>query len=314
MKRLAIATALIGIVTAMTHAFGAIELQDHPSNVSGTYDDGFDLVLSQTLTVENTGSATEDYVVFFNAGGSGSTDDRRLTRTGGNEELAYQIFDNTNDRNILRARGEATSDVDVLTGTLSAGASVVEPFVVVILADQSPPGGTYTDSITIAARRGTVSSNSFGLNGLGVMNVSVSVPSFISIGISAPGAGFAGGSVSYTLDLGSIQAGTEGFAEVLISGNTGYVVTARSGNGQVLLPEDPGIPSTGDNIIGYTFSVDTGTGLQLTDLSGSAEVQIASGTAPTAVSRYPVAIEIPTVGFPSSGTYSDTITFTVSAQ
>lgn len=314
MKRLAIATVLMGIVTTITYAFGAIELQDYPSNVSGTYDDGFDLVLNQTLTVGNTGSATENYVVFFNGGGSGSTENRRLTRSGGTEELAYQIFDNTTARNILRARGEATSDSDVLTGTLSAGASVVEPFVVVILADQSPPGGTYTDSITIDARRGTFSSNSFGLNGLGFMNISISVPSFISIAISAAGGGFAGGSGSYTLDLGSIQAGTEGFAEVLVSGNTGYIVTARSANGQVLLPEDPGIPATGDNVIGYTFSVDTGSGLQLTDLSGGTDVEIASGAAPTSVSRYPVAIGIPTVGFPSSGTYRDTITFTVSAQ
>ncbi len=268
--------------------------------------------VEESFSVNHKGPAV-DYFITFSPGGSGNSGMRYLSEAGG-APMYYNIYDSITGRTVLRDISDNPTSGQVITGSFSdaegtgGGTTREHQFVLILDRNQFPSAGTYSDVITLNLYEGTPASPVPGgpLDSM-TMNISAVMPQLTDLALLPEAAAFDPASNAMTMNFGTLFAGMERNADLIVRSNTLYsvsVVSARGGSMAIADPMDT-------SLVPYLFSV---SGFSL-DLAGSAEVSIVSLAGPTdeAGDRYPVSITILDYGMATEGLYSDTLTFTLSA-
>ena len=295
------------IAAAPVAAFGSLEFQNVPSQITASYNPQAEVVATETFTVSYNDTDTIDYLVTFGPGGSGDVNDRTLTNASGNS-LDYQLMDSASSRNVLKDRNTATSDQEVITGSFSGSDQRQHSFDLVLFSGQFPPAGTYTDSFPMRAYEGQLGSIETFIPRTANPSVSVTVPSIVRLSLVDPGGVFDPSDTDQRMDFGILQPGKTRQADLVVRANETFSVSLSSQHGGSLAITDPNETST----IPYQLTFDGTT----VDLSGGTSVTVLSGVGPTSLSglRYLMEAEILSFDLPTEGTYRDNITITVSAQ
>ena len=242
-----------------------------------------------TVTVTCTGSGTEGNLSLnFTGGNTGSCSPREM-RSGANA-LGYQLFrDPARSGSFCDGANRLDTPFDFSTGATQTRTYTVYGRVT---ANQNPPWGSYSDTLTLTLKRGggTITSTSVPINGSVTPTCSVSAGT-LSFGTYAPGTATTGtGTVSvncsngapYQVSLGSGQ-NANGVTRRMASSGGGFLT--------YFLYSNPGrTTSWGDG--GSLGGLVSGTG------SGTAQNLFVYG-------RIPAGQGVP------AGTYSDSVVVTV---
>jgi hypothetical protein len=271
-----------------------------------------EVFVEESFSVNHRGPAA-DYFITFSPGGSGNSGGRYLTEASG-AVMSYNLFDSITGRTILRDLSDNPTSGQVLTGSFSdaegtgGGTTKEHQFVLILDRNQFPPAGTYNDLVILNLYEGTPAAPVPGgpLDSI-TMNISTVMPQLTDLALLPEAAAFDPSSSSMTMNFGTLFAGLQRNADLVIRANTMYSVSVTSAQGGNMLISDP----LDTSVVPYLFSV---SGFEH-DLSGSAEVPIVSMAGPTDETgdRYPVSITILDYGMATEGLYSDTLTFTLSA-
>jgi hypothetical protein len=184
-------------------AFGSIEMTS-PEPVSEHYLSGEGIEVGRSVTLSVGGAAISvdrAYVVGFSAGSSG--DPQRRTLVGSSGTIAYELIDSVVDENNL-------TDIEdggvVLSGTIPAGGSVSESFVVRVTPGYLPAAGIYTDDVTVTAydTQNRVQSQA-------TLSILVEVSAQLRLTLS-----------TNDLDLGELSEGTTGGVTLRVEATTDY--------------------------------------------------------------------------------------------
>jgi hypothetical protein len=260
-----------------------------------------------TITVKRSSgkSATAFYIVF-------KLVSLTSTAPSGGDSLSYGLYPSSSSTTALSLTGSPTSSTGVLSGSFASGGSTATSNYVFRVSNSTFPGsGTYTAKISATVYRGTWSAGSSPASrGSVTLTATATVPKIASVAVVG-GVGdsysftSATSSPNYTLNLGSLAAGSSGSAYLLALCNSSFSLSLSSANKGSLLC------STDGSSMAYTVTVDSGATYSL-----NAAATIVSGASATysAAARHSLLVKIPSVGTnPSAGTYTDTINVTIAA-
>lgn len=211
--------------------------------------------------------------------------------------------------NQLSLTGAPTGPSQVLTGTFASNAksntTITLDFAFVVMPATLPPPGTYVATIdeslygTSYLPTGTAYSSN-------TLTVTVTVGAHYDVSVVPTGNSFSLTSTSQALDFGSLSQGSTLGADILVRANVSYSLSLSSANsGSLVDVVDP------TSLVGYSL-MSNGVGYSLSP----GPALIAGGAAATFGSpqRYALAFTIlPLPTFPTAGTYTDTITITLSS-
>jgi hypothetical protein len=247
------------------------------------------------------------YALSFEPGSAG----RRLAGPDPAYSLGYELLDTAfQPPRILKAWLEGIYPDDFPTGMFPAGTrntNIEHPFTVIVPAGSIVPAGTYSGSFTLALYGSPVGTTP-GLLENRAFPVSVVVPEYTEIGVVQVDAPFFSPSGSQTVDFGQLEDGDQESLDLIVRSNVTYSVSVSSVNGSALLNVDPAEPTP----IPYTLNAN---GASVAMLAGLA-VPIIS-TAPWTAggeARYRLNFSIGVFDMVAAGDYTDTLTFTVSAN
>jgi hypothetical protein len=281
-----------------------LSLRNVPNNIRGTYDSTAGFTSANTFDVRHKGAACSYYIT-FSAGGAGSYTNRQLKN--GTVPLDYQIYDNMTNRNILKDIPGATFIYEVISSTVpqsNQNATYPHSFTFYALPGQAPTAGSYTDSFNVSLYLGTFPSGTL-IDGPMSVGATMTMGSAVAVSIVAPGASFDNFNTSYPMNLNDLTVPKTVYADLMVRSNAIHSVTLTSTNGGILKGPDPA------ETIPYVFKINNIT----RTLLPATPFTLVSGVAPTLVTgdRYPMSVTIGTVSYLAEGTYTDTITFIVSA-
>lgn len=307
---IAVFALVVGGIVIAANASAAptgMKIQSITRNVSATFSPNTETVVNETIDVRYRGPGT-DYFITFSSGQSGSFT-QRIAGDGAGHTTNYQIYDNTTSRNTLEDLTASPSTSSVLSGTfpVSSGWSTqTVSYSYVVQTGQLPIAGTYTDSVGVTLYSGSLGAPTQE----DAVNVSYNIQVNAVLNLSLVNAGgiFSPTSTSLSLDFGQLVQGASRQADLLVQSNANYAVAIQSTNGSLLKIQDPTDTST----IPYTMSFG-GTAVSLP--AGTPVTVVSTGIPTTAAGdRYPMVVTVGTVGMSNEGTYSDTISITVTAR
>lgn len=262
---------------------------------------------SGTLTVRHRGAAT-DFFLTFGPGNGGSFEPR--TMTDGTNDLSYYLVDNPASGTVLKDLSVSPNPGEVITGTFpeknKGGWQSQEPSYTVQIAGGVFLQGNYDDGVTVSLYQGTLSDYTFVEST--TLDISARVRPVLELAIVEPGGFFDETRTNYTIDFGILSPDSVGSADLVVRSNGLFSISMSSQNAGQMVHSDPGDPST----IPYDLYINSG----LVDLSSGGTVTVLNSQGPTEITgqRYPLEVEIPQLGFPTEGSYSDSITITVAAN
>jgi hypothetical protein len=274
-----------------------------PATVSGTYSPDNGLTVVSTMTIRHTGAACSFFIT-FSPGNSGTFTTR--TAKSGSNGLNYQIYDNLTNNNVLKDLTGSPTQSNVLSGSFATGtATQVQTFTSYYATGQLPVSGTYTDSIRMDIYIGTVASHGASVRNR-TFSESITVPILLDIAIVPTGAPFNVVNTSMNMNFGTLSNGQTLNADFVVRSNYLNTVTVTSTNGQVMVN---GVdPST----VPYTFTFNGG-GVALPKAS-PVKVITSQPATPASGRRYPMSATIGSTITASAATYTETITFTATAN
>lgn len=282
------------------------------NNVSATFSIEKDVEITQTFEVRSKNSSG-DYFITFSPGISNNFSQRKLL--SGSDEMYYNIYNNSSEKTILKDLSANPSGGEILSGNITAeelnnSNSWVykeHSYTVIIDRDQFPPAGLYEDSsVEITLYEGTPGSARKIASD--TLNISVTMDSYLEMSLVQEGARLDTADPDYTIDFSVLEAGETNEADLVVRSNSNYGVTVRSDHGGVLAIHDENDTS----VVPYVLKVN---GRDQTLTAGAFE-PFPSTAGPTSVDgeTYDLSVEIQDYGMATEGTYSDILTFTVSAQ
>jgi hypothetical protein len=264
-----------------------------------------------TITVKRSGSnkSSASFYVAFTLVSLSST------ALSGGESLSYGLYKNSTSKTALSLTGRPSSSDDVLSGTIGARSSSASLNYVFRVSNATfPAPGTYIAQITAKVYNGSYSSTSSSTSS---SSASATITATLTVDRLASVAVVGGASDSfsfssatanpdYSLDLGDLSANTTGRAYILVCSNASYSLALSSVNGGSLINADDA------SSIAYEVAVDKGSSYSLT----TAATTIVSGSATYgSPERHSIIVSTTKYGADASaGTYTDTITVTVSAS
>jgi spore coat protein U-like protein len=227
-----------------------------------------------------------------------------LTNPGQQGGLGFAVVDSATG-NVLSLTGSPSSSSQVLSGSFAPGTAAntsrVYSIAFQVFSAALPAPGTYTATINEALYRGSTFPPSGSLVDSNVLTVQITVGSFYDLSIVPQGSAFSLASTSQSLNFGTLSAGLQVGADLLVRSNVSYSISMSSANGGALSnAADPA------SAVSYSFK-SNGTAASLNP--GPALV---AGGAPATfqnAARYSLVFTVlPLAGNPSAGTYTDTIT------
>ncbi len=269
-------------------------------------------IYSLTLTRgKSNDTACGNYLIGFSKGGGNNYNPRLARNSITGTTLAYNFSNASNSTNILKEVVDATSNSELLTGTVTKNSSsnVNYYFTLGTLGSTSLiRGGLYRDTITVSAFSGSLANNN-GLETSQTLSVNITVPKVASLSLVNTGAGYDSASTNKTLDFGELSQGQEMSFDVIVLSNAGYKLSVSSANNEVLQLVG-GTPGTNTQI-GYDFFA---YGIQknlTTSASTPVTLSTGAGVTPVQGTRIPVRVLIQSVADKDPGTYQDYVTFTI---
>jgi spore coat protein U-like protein len=234
------------------------------------------------------------------------------TAPSGGESLSYGLYSSSSSTTALSLTGSPTSSDQVLSGSFASGSTTATASYAFRVSNSTFPGaGTYTAKISATVYKGTWSAGANpSSRGSVTITATATVPKIASVAVVG-GAGdsysfkSATSSPNYTLNLGSLAAGSSGSAYLLALCNSSFSLSLSSANKGSL------VCSADASSMAYTVTVDSGSTYSL-----NAAATIVSGASATysTAARHSLLVRIPSIGTnPSAGTYTDTVTVTVAA-
>ena len=225
--------------------------------------------------------------------------------------LAYELFDpSVQPPRVLTAWLDGVYPEDFQSGFFPAGTrnlNVDHPFTVAVLGGAIVPAGTYTGSFSVALYGGQAGSlPSFIESSL--FNMSVNVQGYTEIVVVQADGLFNPASTSQLVDFGQMNEGSDGSLDLIVRSNTNYSVSVLSSNGSVLLNADPSELTP----VPYSLTVEG----ELVALAAGSVVSVVT-SAPWTVTgekRYRLYFKVLAYDMVAAGEYTDTLTFTVSAN
>jgi hypothetical protein len=209
----------------------------------------------------------------------------------------------------LALNGNPAAASEVLSGNFSAAAAASATvnfnYAFQVLSATMPPPGSY-----VAVIREDLYPSAYPPTGTitdtNTLTVTVTVPPIYDVAAVPTNGAFAVGSVSQNLDFGPLSPGLVRAADLAVRANSPYTLSLASANsGALANPLDP------SSRVDYGLTVG-GAGVDLS----AGPVALAVGRQPgySAVHRYPLEFAIkPFALFPSAGSYSDTLTVTLTS-
>ncbi len=303
----AIITLMIFTLVAFSAEACRLRLRNIPpvtfNGDTGLGYESFDTAIypqSVPMTIRNQRRRACDYFITFSEGSSGTFN---RTLLNGANVLNYQLYDQASQTNILKDLPSATAS-EVISGNFTGRGRQQLSFFLVIPAEQVVRPGTYTDTITLTAYEGDLTS--YTQHRSRNVTISATVLEQIDLSLVNPGGSFNPLLTTRLIDFGILQTGEFSDFDLRVRSNIGYSVTLSSlnlGNMAHTIPPDP-------SLIPYTFTANSAN----VDLSGPAATVINTPlpTPPLGV-PYPMRITVGTIGNVSAGNYQDNITITVIA-
>jgi spore coat protein U-like protein len=256
------------------------------------------------FSITKLSNGNKSYAVTAGTSANTSTYTRKLA--SGASTLNYQLYTSSAMSFVLEAPPTANPN-QVISGNSVAHSGTILPLSLVfdIPPSQLVAPGNYSDQITMSIY------NSYNDNGspesTATIFFSATVVSCATLCLVPTGSGFNRGSTSQTLDFGALAQGQMLSCDLLVLKNTSCTVTFSSANQGVL--KTPPV-ATSDQIP-YTCTVN---GIAL-NLATTASLTLPPGVSTSQDgTRLPISITIGNLGNPAAGTYSDSITITVTVQ
>jgi len=247
------------------------------------------------------------YAVSFDPGTSG----RLLLGPDPSYTLGYELLDpRYNPPRILKAWMDGIYPDDFPTGLFPAGTrntNIEHPFSVIVPAGAIVPAGTYSGSFSVNLYGAPVGSPPV-LTSTRNLPVSVVVPEYTEIAVVQVGAPYFMPTPSQTLDFGQLEEGDQESLDLIVRSNVSYSVSVSSANGSALRNVDPSEATPIPYLLeanGVSMSMPAGLAVALVNTAP----WTAGGEA-----RYRLDFRIRAFDMVSAGEYTDTLTFTVSAN
>lgn len=264
-----------------------------------------------TLSRTNAGGAScNNFTLGFSKGGSNSYN-RLATNSLTGATLAYNLFKTSTSTSSLKLLTDASSNAEVLSGTISKNSSTPLNYYFKLGSISSiatTRGGTYQDIITIQGRSGTYT-NDQGPQTTQTLSVNIIVPKIASLSLVNTGGVYDAASTSKTLDFGELTANEELSFDVIVLSNAGYQLSVSSANNQ-LMKLSGGTPGP-DTQINYNFYANSVLKNLTTSSSTAVLLSNGSGVTPAQGARVPIRVVIQSVDNKDAGIYQDYLTFTV---
>ena len=275
-----------------------------PSFSSGTYDADTETITDVTATFRLDIGATQlAWYATFDPPQSG-----RLLVNGPNS-IPFDIFDRAmKPRNVLLDEATAVSVSDVLSGIMPEPArfnlpTAVRNFAFVVLPGGFAPAGRYTAQASVSLWQGPFKSGAF--LGSATFYASVTVSDILELSVVPVGAPFDFTSRHAVFDFGFLSAGNVRSADLVVRANVKYGVTLSSAHGGILRYTNPADSST----VPYELRIN---GNPLTLVPGVAvPVVLLADSTTSEGRRFRLDAEILPFDFPTEGSYSDVLTFSI---
>lgn len=270
-------------------------------------DSNTTVVQAVNLSRSSAGNSTcDNFRVGFSQGGSNSYTRKAINSSTG-ASLNYNLYQNSNASTILKTITDATSNSEVLSGTMAknGSANLNYYFALGLLNSISTTrGGIYQDLVTVVA-----DSPFNGVDSTQSLFVNIFVPKIASLSLVNSGASFDAESTNKTIDFGELTENEEMSFDVIVSSNAGYNLSVSSANNQVM--KLSGASLSANTQVGYDFYAN-GVQKNLTSSASSpVSLAIGSGVTPLQGTRVPIKVVIQSVTNKDPGTYQDYVTFTI---
>lgn len=270
------------------YGFGTIEMTS-PDPVTETYSAHIGVEVSRSVELSVGGGAINldrSYRIGFSGGSSGDPQNRTLLGT--EAAIPYEILDNITDQNVL---GDLDGGGSLSTGTIPAGESAVEAFVVRVAPDQLPKAGTYLDDVTISAY-----DNQDRVQSQATLSVILEVGPQLTLTLS-----------TNNLGLGELIEGATGDVSIFVEANAPYGIELSSPYHDWRMAHDD---DTVASYVPYSLRLDS------QELSRSQNPVFVSGFPQTAVQgrEHRLEVVVGNTDSATSGPHSDVIDITVTAN
>jgi hypothetical protein len=295
------ALGVAGLAATYSLQIGDVKWTGGPGGYSCFSSTAYPNTIAFTITKLTSGTTT--YAVA--AGRSTTTGTYSRQMAYGANRINYQLYTGSSMAYVLEAPPAANAS-QVISGSSSAKTGQVLPLTCTwyVPPNQRVPPGTYTDQIQVRVIR-TYSDNGAPQD-TRTITLSVVVLSGASLSLVASGSPFDSGSLSQTLNFGTLRQGLKQGCDLLILKNTACRVTFSSANLGAL----KNASASTDNSVAYACQVDGG----LLDLTQPATVTLPTGVSTSQDgTRLPVAVTIGDPSAASAGDYRDDITITATA-
>lgn len=299
--------ALVFVLALMLpgpRALGECDIEVTVSDVNKKWNNKRSNIVRHQLraTVTNSGGSNKNCDYFITMSSTTYSGTERVLTNESQEQLNVLISTDNKGNNLIKDYSQLSTN-DIVT--IDNG-----PFgfwVVAANPDITYGGGTYSDTITISIYEGTTKDNG-SLAKQYSFSINVEVPSDVSLSLVNSGAAFDAARTSLSLDFGTLETSETLSFDLVIKANAGYGLSFRSENSGNLKHE------TEAQLIAYELDI-SGIG---SNLSLSSEQSFSLPAYDTATYqdgfRYPITVRIGDVTNKLSGSYSDFITLTITAQ
>lgn len=300
MKRNALLIILLSIAAlagwGQTLSFPGI----FPSTIaSGSYtpDGGLALTSKYYFRSRLDSTPSADFYYFFTITGT-------RTLVNGSNSLSIGFFKPGTDEEILSGNGSGLTSKDVLGGVFPKWTTILSKdneVEIRVYPGQIAPALTYSRTFTVSLYRGQPGSAGTFIRSRG-FTVRATVASQAQISIGPSGQGYQPGKASYTVDLGEVSHGTSSAFSVYLLANRGYqlTMTITSGGNLHSVTTSDVIPY---RLIFNEAIIPPGSGVLIDRTTVAAVYK----------KEYKFTVEVDAGADVEAGTYTDTISFSISA-
>lgn len=268
-----------------------------------SYASDSDFSKSFDFTVARQGQGDIDFFVTVDGGLLNSYEPRYAA--SGSNRIAYYIYDNLTDRNVLKS-GTGVSAPNVISGGFTNPSSWYESatvgYSIFVPSGQFLPLGEYRDTLTFTLYTGTPDHYAPGSGVSMTVPVVLATERYLGVKLAPLGGSYNSGTSSYAVDFGRLVKGQKKDLAMLVS-STIYFDIAFSSSNQGNL----GLVG-GSQRAPYVFRLND----SVVDLSSGWTVALQNETPTTSGERsYRIEVEIGNVDGLAKGTYKDSIVVNV---
>lgn len=260
-------------------------------------------------TVSRTATSGKcDYFIVIDNGASSTFSQRKLSHGSDPATVPIQIYKEAAHSNIIKSVAEATTTNDIIFNTLNGSTTQQFPkFYAVIDPNISVPSTVYTDSFSISLY--TWNGSNLGTKALvqtRSSNFKFTKDSTLELSLVDTGAPFNSLDVNQSLNFGTLTTGESMAFDVMLKYSSGYILSMSSANSNRLKE------SSSANYVDYSITLE-GAALPLTLSNVMQQVKSGTGTSPSLGTRLPMIVTIGDTTGKTSGTYTDTVSISVSS-